>query len=313
MDFSLVIPVYNEEENLKILIEKIKEAVDPLKKNYEIIFINDGSTDNSNEILINLAKDDSSIKLINFTKNFGQTPAMVAGIDNAKGEIIIPMDADLQNDPLDIPVLLEKMKEGFDVVSGWRKNRKDKSFTRVLPSKIANWLISIISGVKLHDYGCTLKAYRKDLLKSIKLYGEMHRFIPAYASWEGGKVTEIVVKHHPRIYGKSKYNLSRVSKVILDLLVVRFLVSYSTKPIYFFGNIGLIMILLGILSGVEVIIEKWLIGTFAHRNPFLNLAVFLFLIGLQLILMGLLAEIGIRTYHESQDKSIYSIKNKVNL
>jgi len=313
MDFSLVIPVYNEEENLEILLDRIKKAVEPLQKNYEIIFVNDGSTDRSLEILETFAKNDPFIKVVDFTKNFGQTPAMVAGIDFANGEIIIPMDADLQNDPADIPLLLDKINEGYDVVSGWRKNRKDKAFTRKLPSMIANRLISLISGVHLHDYGCTLKAYKKDLLKSIKLYGEMHRFIPAYASWEGGKVAEIVVHHHPRIHGKSKYNLSRISKVILDLLVVRFLVSYSTKPIYLFGNVGLVMMILGILSGVEVILEKWLLGTFAHRNPFLNLAVFLFLIGVQLILMGLLAEIGIRTYHESQNKAIYTVRNKINL
>ncbi|MFH1563269.1 MAG: glycosyltransferase family 2 protein [Nitrospirota bacterium] len=309
---SIILPVYNEEDNIAELHSKITNALINLGKSYEIIYVDDGSQDRSFEILAEIAKVDERTKVIQFRKNFGQTAAIAAGFDHAQGEILIPMDADLQNDPEDIPKFLHKIEEGYDVVSGWRKNRKDKWITRRIPSVLANKLISLVTGVKLHDYGCTLKAYRKEVIENIKLYGEMHRFIPVYASLAGGKITEVVVTHHPRRHGKTKYGLSRTMKVILDLFTVKFFCSYATKPIYAFGGFGALLGLVGVMVGAVTIFQKYAYGIWVHKNPLLLLAVFLGILGIQLIMMGLLAEIIMRTYYESQAKPVYLVKKLIN-
>jgi len=308
---SILIPVYNEEENIPPLFERLQKALKEADKPYEVIFIDDGSTDNTLDALIDLKRKNPNVKIISFTRNFGQTAALSAGIDFSKGEIIIPMDGDLQNDPLDILLLLKKIEEGYDVVSGWRKDRKDPFWTRRLPSTVANQIISLISGVHLHDYGCTLKAYRKDILKHIRLYGEMHRFIPVYAKWVGAQVTEVVVHHLARKAGTSKYGIGRVFKVILDLMVVKFLMSYSQKPIYVFGGMGLAMIFGSFLSGLWAIYLKYFKGTPFILTPLPLLCVLLLILGFLSILMGFLAEIMIRTYYESQGKPTYYIKEMV--
>jgi dolichol-phosphate mannosyltransferase len=280
--------------------------------NYEVIFIDDGSTDNSENILKIVTKKYNAFKLLSLKRNYGQTAAMQAGFDHAQGEIIIPMDGDLQNDPKDIPNLIKKIHEGFDVVSGWRKERLDKKFTRILPSKMANILISKISGIHLHDYGCTLKAYRKEVLNDIKLYGEMHRFIPIYASWEGAKVTEIAVKHHPRIAGKSKYGLSRIPKVILDLLVIRFFDKSLDRPIHLFGKFGLVMFLIAIILSLFAIYLKIFMNTSFILTPLPLLAVFFAMSGLLCIFLGLVAEIQSRIYFESSGRASYQVKKNNN-
>lgn len=310
---SIIIPIFNEEENIIPLCKKLLSELETLGLNFEIIFINDGSSDETEKILENQSKLDNRLKIINFRKNLGQTAALMAGFDYATGEIIIPMDGDLQNDPKDIKMILEKLNTGYDVVSGWRKDRKDNSIKRVIPSKIANFLISKISGVYLHDYGCSLKAYRKDVLKGVKLYGEMHRFIPIYASWEGAKVTEIPVTHHPRIHGKSKYGFNRIIKVILDLIVVKFLSNYRTKPIYVFGGFGMISIIFSFLVGLWAIWLKILKNIDFISTPLPLLVVMSFITGVMSILMGLLAEISMRTYYETQNKPTYIIKNTLNI
>ncbi|MEW6095116.1 MAG: glycosyltransferase family 2 protein [bacterium] len=312
-DLSIILPVYNEEENIQELHSKIINALTKLGKSYEIIYIDDGSSDNSFEILSQIAKADEKIKVIQFRRNFGQTAAIAAGIEHSLGDILIPMDADLQNDPEDIPKLLEKIDEGYDVVSGWRKNRKDKLITRRIPSFLANKLISWVTGVHLHDYGCTLKAYRKEIIKDVKLYGEMHRFIPIYAFLAGGKVTELVVNHHPRVHGQAKYGISRTLKVILDLFTVKFLLTFSTKPIYLFGGIGLILLFIGILSGGVIVFQKIFFKMSMIQSPLLLLTALCFILSTQFILIGLLAEIIIRIYHESQTKSIYLVKKSINI
>ena len=308
---SILIPVYNEEGNLSFLCEKLLVALKKAGRPYEVIFVDDGSSDGSLEILLGLRDKNPNIKIISFSRNFGQTAALSAGIDFSKGEIIIPMDGDLQNDPEDILTLLQKIEEGYDVVSGWRKGRKDAFFTRRLPSVIANRIISWIGGVSLHDYGCTLKAYRRDILKNIRLYGEMHRFIPIYAQWIGARVAEIPVQHFPRRSGASKYGMSRVFKVILDLMVVKFLLSYSQKPIYVFGGLGLLMILGGFFSGGFAIYLKMVEGVSFILTPLPLLCVLLFMLGFLSILMGFLAEILTRTYYESQGKPTYQIKETI--
>ena len=249
MDLSIILPIKNEAENIKSLYEELKNVLNPLKIDYEIICVNDGSSDNSLKFLKELATQDLKVKIIDFKTNFGQTAAMSAGIKNAQGEIIMPMDSDLQNDPADIPNFITKINEGYDVVSGWRKNRKDKMLSRKIPSWIANWLLGIITKVKIHDYGCSIKAYRRDMIKEVNLYGEMHRFIPAYIYWQGGKVTEIVVNHRPRIHGKTNYNIYRTFRVILDLVVLRFLFKYINRPMHFFGGIGFASFFIGIIFG----------------------------------------------------------------
>jgi glycosyltransferase involved in cell wall biosynthesis len=280
-------------------------------RDYEVIFIDDGSIDNTLSQLKDISQKDSNIKVLSFSRNFGQTAALSAGIDFSKGEIIIPMDGDLQNDPEDVLKLLRKIEEGYDVVSGWRRYRKDSLFTRRFPSVIANRIISFIGGVHLHDYGCTLKAYRRDILKNIRLYGEMHRFIPIYAHWIGARVAEIPVRHYPRKFGLSKYGMNRVFKVILDLMVVKFLLSYSQKPIYIFGGMGLLMILGAFLSGGYAIYLKLFKGESFILTPLPLLCALLLLLGFVSILMGFLAEILTRTYYESQGKPTYQIKETV--
>lgn len=310
---SLAIPVLNEEENLESLQARLNEILEQLGLDYEIIYVDDGSRDRSFAILQRFANEDARIKVIKFRKNYGQTAAMSAAFDAARGEVIIPLDADLQNDPFDIPRLLEKINEGYDVVSGWRKNRHDTLITRKLPSMLANRLISSVTGVYLHDYGCSLKAYRAEIIKDVRLYGEMHRFIPAFSALEGASVTEIPVNHHPRVAGKSKYGLSRTIKVFLDLMVVKFLTDYAKRPIHVFGSVGLLLCLGGVLSGAMSLYQKYMYQVYVHRSPLILLAVFLFLLGVQFIMMGLLAELGIRTYHESQGKKIYTIARTVNI
>lgn len=310
---SIVIPVFNEEGNLKPLHDQICESLDLVGKPSEIIFIDDHSTDSSQKILKEIADKDSRVKVIFFPRNFGQTAAIAAGIDYSTGEVIVTMDADLQNDPRDIPRLLEKLKEGFDVVSGWRKDRKDRFITRKIPSITANWLISAITGVKLRDYGCTLKAYRSDLIKEVHLYGEMHRFIPALTAWLGASVTEIPVLHRPRTTGSSKYGLFRTFKVLLDLVTVKFMGSFSTKPIYVFGGGGILLLFGGFISGAALIYLKLFEGEYMIRSPLLQLTALLLTLGVQLILIGLLAEIVVRTYFESQKKSTYIVKETINI
>lgn len=312
-NISIIIPVYNEEENVENLQARISEILEEIKIDYEIIYVDDGSRDRSFVLLEKLALKDTRIKLIKFRKNHGQTAAMSAAIDIAQGEIIIPLDADLQNDPRDIPNLLDKMAEGYDVVSGWRKARQDTFITRKLPSMMANRLISSVTGVYLHDYGCSLKAYKREIIKDVRLYGEMHRFIPAFCALEGAKVTEIPVNHHPRVAGKSKYGLSRIVKVFLDLMVVKFLGDYAKRPIHIFGTIGVFLCLGASFIGTITLYDKFVNEVFVHRNPLILLAVFLFLIGIQFIMVGLLAELIIRTYHESQGKKTYTIAKTVNL
>lgn len=311
MKLSIILPIYNEEGSLEQLYREIKGVLGGISSEYEIIAINDGSADKSSEIIKKIALGDLNFKVINFRKNYGQTAAISAGIDFAKGEVLIPLDADLQNDPNDIPKLLAKIGEGFDVVSGWRKNRKD-SFSRRFPSQVANWLISFITGVYLHDYGCTLKAYKKEIVKDIRFYGEMHRFMPAYASWNGARIAEIEVNHRPRIHGKAKYGFSRIFKVLLDLLTVKFLMTYLAKPIHFFGLIGLILLFLGFVSGLATFILKFIVGISLRSTQLPLLTAFLAIIGVQFILMGLLAEILIRIYYEPRGKLPYSIKERIN-
>ena len=310
---SIVIPVYNEQDNVFPLHERVIAALQNLETDYEVILVNDGSTDSTEANLVAIAAKDPRFKVVNFRRNFGQTAAMMAGIDFASGEIIIGLDGDLQNDPADIPKLLEKLAEGYDVVSGWRLNRKDATLRRNLPSRIANWLISRISGVHLHDYGCTLKAYRKHVVKGVRLYGEMHRFIPIYAAWQGGKVTEIPVNHFPRIHGHSKYGLERVMKVVLDLVVVKFLASYANKPIYVFGGFGLASIAFSFLAGLFALYLKFFEHTSFISTPLPLLVALAFITGVMSILMGLIAEIIMRTYYESQGKQVYLVKDTINL
>lgn len=313
MDVSVVIPVYNEEGNLPDLYQRLVEALEALSLEWEVIFSDDGSRDRSLEILEDLAATDPRVKVIAFRRNFGQTAAMAAGFKFATGDVVVPMDADLQNDPKDIGLLIETLGEGFDVAKGWRKNRKDNFVKRTLPSRIANGLISWVTGVHLHDYGCTLAAYRREVLKEIRLYGEMHRFIPAYAAWAGGRIKEVVVTHHPRTRGQTKYGLSRTFRVILDLLTVRFLVAYSAKPAYLFGKLGLTALMLSALSFVWSLTKKVVWEEPVFTDPFFYATIFLGLAGLQIVLIGLLAELNVRTYYESQGRTPYVIKAVSNL
>jgi glycosyltransferase involved in cell wall biosynthesis len=311
MRISLVVPCYNEEENLPNLFAEIDEVVSENDLDAEIVLVDDGSSDATRTLIREKAEADARYKAVIFRRNFGQTAAMVAGIDHSTGDVIIPLDADLQNDPADVPRLLEKLNEGYDVVSGWRKNRKDKAISRKLPSRIANWLIGRVGGVRIHDYGCTLKAYRRRVIEHVKLYGEMHRFIPIHAAWAGGRVTEIVVNHRPRVAGVSKYGIGRTFKVLLDLLTVKLLGSYATKPIYFFGGFGFLTSAGGVLVAAVAVIEKLTVDKFPHRFSLLLLAVFMVLLGVQSIMMGLLAELQVRTYHEAQNKPIYLVEEVV--
>jgi glycosyltransferase involved in cell wall biosynthesis len=314
---SIVIPCFDEEQTIPRLAVALDDVVTKLEaagRATEVLIIDDGSRDGTFARLKDAAATRPWLRLVRFRRNFGQTAAMAAGFDRARGAYLVPMDADMQNDPDDIPMLLARLEEGFDIVSGWRKNRQDRALTRRLPSKIANWLIGWVSGVHLHDYGCTLKAYRREVLEPVRLYGEMHRFIPVYAKWAGARITEQVVRHHARKEGKSKYGFARTLRVLLDLTTVKFLGDYSTKPLYLFGSWGVAFIAGGFASGVVTLIEKF--GTpmvYAHRNPLLLLAVMLFVVGVQLIGMGLLAELLVRTYHESQSKPVYLIAEELNV
>ncbi len=308
---SIIVPIYNEEKNLPLLIQAIDEALSELNRDSEIIAVNDGSNDRSGEVMEELSNKFPDLKTIHFTRNFGQTAALSAGFQNAKGDVVIPMDADLQNDPRDIIKLLDKMEEGFDVVSGWRKDRKDKWLTRRVPSAVANRFISWMSGIELHDFGCTLKAYKREFLQGIHLYGEMHRFVPVYASWQGARVTEIPVNHHPRKFGSSKYGLARIVKVMLDLIVIKFLVDFAVKPIYIFGGFGLLNFVGAFLVGCWAIYNKYWLGDSFIETPLPLLVVMFTLIGFLSILIGLLAELMMRTYYESQQKPTFIIrKNK---
>ena len=312
-ELSVFLPVFNEEENIDLLDAKLKESLEKLARTYEIIYVDDGSTDQSLARLRDIALREPRVRVVALRRNFGQTAAMSAGIDHARGKILIPMDADLQNDPVDIARLLEKLDEGYDVVSGWRKDRKDKMITRRLPSMFANRLISVISGVHLHDYGCSLKAYRRDVLADVKLYGEMHRFIPIYAKWAGARVTEIPVTHHARHAGKSKYGLSRTGKVVFDLITIKFMASYWTKPLYLFGTAGLLCLLISFLSLVGALYYRFVLDVHLNRMPLATLAMVMFAMGIQFIFMGLIAEMVVRTYHESQDKPTYLVREKINI
>jgi glycosyltransferase involved in cell wall biosynthesis len=313
-DISIFLPVFNEEPNLRPLQEKLERALADLGCSAEILYVDDGSTDGSLEVLREIAAKDSRVRVIALRRNYGQTPAMAAGIHAARGRVLIPMDADMQNDPVDIARLLDKLDEGYDVVSGWRKNRKDPLFTRKIPSMMANWLISKIGGVPLHDYGCSLKAYRRESLADVHLYGEMHRFIPIYASWSGARVAEIPVEHHPRTMGKSKYGLSRTIKVVFDLMTIKFMASYQTKPLYVFGWAGLLTFLVSFLCAVFAFLMKFV--SWPHHADFIQtplpvLTMVMLVLGVQFFLMGLLAEMLVRTYHESQAKAIYAVRERI--
>jgi glycosyltransferase involved in cell wall biosynthesis len=309
---SVVIPVRNEEDNVEPLYAALVTELERLGTSYEVIFVDDGSQDETYPRLSKLGAVDESLKLIRLRRNFGQTAAMSAGFDRARGSVIVTMDGDLQNDPRDIPRLLEKMSEGYDVVSGWRLERKD-GFVRRLPSRIANWLIGRVTGVKLHDYGCTLKAYRAQIVQETRLYGEMHRFLPALAVQMGAQIAEIPVDHHPRVAGKSNYGLSRTAKVLLDLMTVKFLSVWLTKPSYVFGGSGSLLCIAGSGFVLWTAYEKLVNGIYVYRQPALIVGVFLFTIGVNLILMGLLAELITRTYHESQGKPIYHVREQMNV
>ncbi|MBA7561298.1 Dodecaprenyl-phosphate galacturonate synthase [subsurface metagenome] len=309
IDLSIVIPIYNERESIEKLYKKLDEALSRINLKYEVLLIDDGSTDGTFNELLKVHRRNKLFKIIRFRKNFGQTSAISAGFSYAEGEVVVTLDADLQNDPRDIPVLLEKLNEGYDIVSGWRKNRKDKAVTRRFPSIIANKIISKLTGVHLHDYGCTLKAYRKEVVKNINLYGEMHRYIPAIASGIGVKVAEVPVMHHSRRYGKSKYGVSRTIKVILDIITLKFLLSYSQSPIQIFGLVGLFSGAVGFIMTSYLIIMRLFFNQSLADRPLFILSIFMIFIGVQLITIGLLAEVLIRVYHKVQNRSTYVIKD----
>lgn len=305
---SIVIPMYNEAENAQLVYKGLIRVLDGLERKSEIILVDDGSSDGTYGILKTIQQGDARVHVIRLRRNFGQAAAFSAGFDHAHGEVIITMDGDLQNDPEDIPRLLEKIEEGFDIVSGWRRNRQDKYLTRRLPSITANAIISKVTGVRLHDYGCSLKAYRREVIENIHLYGELHRFIPALASWMGVRVAEIPVNHHPRKFGRSKYGLRRTVKVLLDLITVKFLLDYATRPLQIFGLAGMLSFAAGTLLALYLTIQRLFYHIGLSNRPILLLAILLIMLGVQLIVMGLLGELIVRTYHESQGKSIYMIR-----
>ena len=310
MIVSVVIPVFNERDNLAPLQQALREAL--AGRQAELIFVDDGSTDGSREELEGLAAE-AGVRVVELRRNFGQTAAIAAGIDHAAGDVIVLIDADLQNDPADIPMMLDKIGEGYDVVSGWRVRRRDTFLTRTLPSRLANGLISRVTGVALHDYGCTLKAYRREVLEGFRLYGEMHRFIPAYAGAVGAKIVEVPVQHYPRRHGKTKYGLNRTIKVLLDLVTVKFLISYANKPIYLFGGAGLVLILPSLAVMGVLLVRRLVENVSVTRSPLFQTSTMLIILGFQSILMGLVAELLARTYHESQAKPTYSVRRVINL
>ncbi|MBZ6076259.1 glycosyltransferase family 2 protein [Microvirga puerhi] len=310
---SIIVPLYNEEENIQILVDGILPVMDSIESPFEIILVNDGSWDRTAEVIGGIAEKDDRVKVINLRRNAGQTAAMMAGFDHASGDIIIPMDGDLQNDPADIPRLLAKLDEGYDVVSGWRKDRKDKLIVRKVPSWLANRIISWVSGVKLNDYGCTLKAYRRDVLSGVRLYGELHRFVPIFASWQGGRITELPVNHRARQFGVSKYGLNRIFKVVLDLILVRFLTKYQAKPIYVFGFIAVLFFAVAFVAGLYAVFLKIAEGTAFIQTPLPLLFVTGFMSGMMCILLGLISEVLVRTYFESQGRTHYIIGSTLNI
>lgn len=312
VSLSVVVPIYNEVENIPDLHEQLLSSLRALGRSYEIIYVDDGSRDGSFEALAKATYGDPNARVIQFRRNFGQTAAISAGISQSRGEVVMMMDGDLQNDPADIPLFIEQLDAGHDVVSGWRKDRHDAFLSRKLPSRMANWLIARVTGVPLHDFGCTLKAYRREVISEVQLYGEMHRFIPAFASHVGASVTEIPVNHRPRTRGKSKYGITRTGRVLLDLMVVKFLGSYATKPIYVFGGLGIVSIFLSLLSFLILLWGKLFQGWYFIQSPLLLLTAMFLIIGVQLVLMGLLAELLMRTYHETQHKPIYHIRRTLN-
>jgi len=313
MNLSIVVPVYNEEENLPLLYQAVTAALEPLGRSWELILVDDGSRDGSVSVLENLASSDPDhVRVVELRRNFGQTAAIAAGIDYSEGEIIVLMDADLQNDPADIPMMLQYIDQGYDLVSGWRKNRQD-TLSRTLPSRFANRLISLATGVYLHDYGCTLKAYRREVITGFRLYGEMHRFIPAYANSVGARIIELPVNHHARRFGKAKYGLERTLKVVLDLLTVKFLSSYANKPIYLFGGAGMGLVLLSLVVMGALFIRRVFWGISVLTSPIFQISTLIFLMGFQSILMGLIAELLVRTYHESQGKRTYTVRRQINV
>ncbi|MFQ6096170.1 MAG: glycosyltransferase family 2 protein [Armatimonadota bacterium] len=305
---SVAIPVYNEEGNLRALHAELRGTLASLPYASEIVFVDDGSTDATGDILRELCDEDPDVTVIRFRRNFGQTAAIAAGFEHARGDVVVAMDADLQNDPADIPRLVEMIEKGYDVVSGWRRDRKDPWLSRRLPSKIANWTISRVTNVRLHDYGCTLKAYTRDVVRNLRLYGEMHRFIPALASWSGARIGEIVVNHRRRRFGRSKYGMGRTLRVLLDLATVKFLLTYSTRPLHIFGLWGVLAGAAGFLIAAYLSVEKFVKHVDIGSRPLLLLAILLMFGGLQLVTMGLLAELQARTYHEAQGKPIYAVR-----
>lgn len=312
MTLSVIIPVYNEQENLPMLYEALLKALEPLAVAWDVILVDDGSRDGSLKVLEQLAAKDQRLRVVSLRRNFGQTAAIAAGIDHSDGEVIVLMDADLQNDPADIPMLLQKIEEGYDVVSGWRAKRKDAYVTRTLPSNLANGLISWVTGVHLHDYGCTLKAYRREVITGFRLYGEMHRFIPVYASSYGARIIELPVNHNPRKFGKTKYGLERTVKVILDLFTVKFLSSFGNKPIYLFGGTGLGLIAVSAAVLLYLFIRRVGFGVSVLASPLFQIATMVAIMGFQSMLMGLIAELQVRTYHESQGKPTYTVRKRIN-
>ena len=314
MDLSIVIPVYNEEENIPLLYQALVEAMQPVSYCWEVVLVDDGSKDGSLAELEKVAAaDPERVRVVSLRRNFGQTAAIAAGIDHSCGEIVVLLDADLQNDPADIPMMVAKIYEGYDVVSGWRVNRQDAYLSRRLPSNIANWLISTVTGVHLHDYGCTLKAYRREVITGFRLYGEMHRFIPVYANQVGARLLEVPVRHHARRFGKAKYGLERTMKVVLDLFTVKFLVAYANKPIYLFGGAGIIMMAIAALALFYLFIRKILLAISVTTSPLFLLSAMLGVMGFQSMLMGLIAELLVRTYHESQGKPTYTVRKVINI
>ena len=307
---SIVVPIHNEYENLPRLLEAISATLITANIRYEILCIDDGSTDGSGDLLKQIASDRTDLRSVILRRNYGQTAAMAAGFSHAKGQIIVTMDGDMQNDPADIPVLIDKLNEGYDLVSGWRKNRQDATITRLIPSQIANWLIAQVTGVKVHDYGCSLKAYRAELIADMNLYGELHRFLPALAFIEGARIAEIPVRHHPRQFGKSKYGLDRTIRVIMDLITVFFMRKFLTRPMHVFGSMGVLSIFLGTVIGLYLTTLKLSFGESINR-PLLILVVVLILTGVQLFCFGLLAELLMRTYHESQGRPIYRVREVI--
>lgn len=311
LDLSVVVPIYNEAESIETLVQAIADAVRDTQLSYEIICVDDGSQDGSTQVLIDLARRRVDLKAVILRRNYGQTPAMAAGFESAVGKMIVTLDGDLQNDPADIPMLLNKLNEGYDLVSGWRKNRQDAALTRLLPSKIANIIIARVTGVKLHDYGCSLKAYRSELIADMNLYGELHRFLPALAYIEGARITEVPVRHHARRFGESKYGLGRTIRVVMDLMTVFFMKKFLTRPMHVFGLGGVISLAAGIAMGSYLTIIKLFFNQNIGDRPLLILAVLLILTGVQLFCFGLVTELLMRTYHESQRRPIYRIRDIV--